>query len=257
MKREEIPMGQLSKPEIEKACTEEIARDDEYVLYTNPERTYFYAGCVKLSRKAALEHWRSNLRDCEYYTIRYKRAEKFSDAILKHPVIVDPIKEMQRKIMEMQDNLAKLEKEEADKRKAEEAKKKGPFKPKEGETYYCIESGCVEDYTYLNHAAHRGDVQLGNCFRTKEEATAHKDRQIALCEVNEIIREVNGDWEPDWSNGNQIKYKLAYTRERRELRYDYNKTHDAVSELIPFPKCNLDTIINKVTQDQINKIWRL
>lgn len=69
--------------------------------------------------------------------------------------------------------------------------RKLPFRPKEDETYYYIQSdgnisslynsfGCV-DYAFF---------ALGNCFRSKAEAKANKDKILAKFE--EIKKEMEG-----------------------------------------------------------------
>lgn len=51
-----------------------------------------------------------------------------------------------------------------------------PFKPKQGDTYYIITiDGAVTYLVCHNSLLDLAYFYMGNCFRTKEEAKAHKD----------------------------------------------------------------------------------
>lgn len=51
-----------------------------------------------------------------------------------------------------------------------------PFKPKYGEPFcYIRTNGCVDWDTFSDHIFSASMYLIGNCFRTEEEASAHKD----------------------------------------------------------------------------------
>ena len=54
-----------------------------------------------------------------------------------------------------------------------------------------------------------GDSRFGgidkNLWATEEQAEA----SIAMAMLSQLMKQANGDWTPDWSKGNQIKYTIA------------------------------------------------
>lgn len=55
-----------------------------------------------------------------------------------------------------------------------------PWKPMEGVYYYIVKPNGEIDLSYCsNHYYDLGMIYMGNCFRTKSEAKAHKDEIMA------------------------------------------------------------------------------
>ena len=66
-----------------------------------------------------------------------------------------------------------------------------PFRPGEGERYYYVcDNGDISYYNNDFSVADLSIIALGNCFRTKAEAEANKDRILAKFE--EIKKEMEG-----------------------------------------------------------------
>jgi hypothetical protein len=153
------------------------------------------------------------------------------------------------------------EKLEAAQREIEAVRKamsKPKGKPEEGEYYYIVDSwGDVERRRWDDDRPDNHLWLTGNCFKTQKEAQTHLDRQIAIGEVNQIILEERGDWEEDWGDDCQRKHKLLYNRRHSTLGYDYFSSSEIPTELLKFPVESYDRIKSRITQDQINKIWRL
>jgi hypothetical protein len=90
-----------------------------------------------------------------------------------------------------------------------EAKSKGRFRPEPGQNYWCIDSmGFEADGVYADDEIDQYYLLTGNCFQTKEEATAYKEYQLALGRVNHAILDANDGWVPDWEDKSQTKYFL-------------------------------------------------
>lgn len=262
--------------EIEKLCTDLICEDaPRYNLYSNPERTLFHAGCRDFTRDEALMHWARRFSNYHESTPEYRRAQKFLEAIKANPIrsihthdsddggnekqTVDSVKasiqEAEKALEAQKETLAKLEEQEKNKRL--------PFRPEPHERYWAFDgvnkaSDRVTVYYWTNSKEHyRRNLMLKNIFRTEEEAIAHGERLVALHEVNEIIREENGDWVPDWLNHHQVKAVVRFDYMNHELFMQNTACYKTLSELEYSNPEKSKTIKSRITQDQINKIWRL
>ena len=91
-----------------------------------------------------------------------------------------------------------------------EAKQGGRYKPKDGDVYwYSGGDSLVCQIRSLDDKDDRLRYSIGNCYSTREEATAARDRQLALVRVQDRLEEL-ADEPVDWSDGDQFKYELLY-----------------------------------------------
>ena len=89
-------------------------------------------------------------------------------------------------------------------------KQGGRYKPKIGETYwYFYSDGEIDHANYTGAYSDIHRRALGNSFRTKKEAIAARDKQLALVRVQDRLEEL-ADEPVDWSDGDQFKYELLY-----------------------------------------------
>ena len=95
-----------------------------------------------------------------------------------------------------------------------EVKQGGRYKPKNGEAYYCnMSDGEWAVDTWRNSDVDNRRYAMGNCYRTKEEATADRDKQLALVRVQDKLEELTG--EPlDWGDENQNKAAIGYNHHK-------------------------------------------
>lgn len=123
------------------------------------------------------------------------------------------LKEFNDKVEDLrQELLAKIEKEE-----------KKPFEvelPKVHDiVYYICEDRDTVDSTYFYNGEHFKNKFLnGYYFKTKEEAKQHLKERKLLFKLHQWAKEKNEGWEPDWSNGDEIKYYIYYLRKERLLK---------------------------------------
>lgn len=62
------------------------------------------------------------------------------------------------------------------------------YKPKEDEKYWCVgRDGLIHSYFSKNDIIDFFHVKLGNCYRTKEEAEANKDKWLKFYESDEVL----------------------------------------------------------------------
>lgn len=128
------------------------------------------------------------------------------------------VKEKTEKIEQICDTIEKL-KNEADELKKEikkEIKKENKFKrwrAESGEVYYCFgkESVCI-------HYEKKDDTDesiynIGNYFKTKEEAEAYKLKLLYTQELKDLALRLNKGWKPNWENSNERKCNICYSFE--------------------------------------------
>ena len=96
-----------------------------------------------------------------------------------------------------------------------EVKQGGRYKPKVGETYWKLYSdGDWAADKWLDTKIDKDRYAMGNTFRTKEDAIAARDKQLALVRVQDKLAEMTN--EPlDWNNGGQMKCALMFNHEDR------------------------------------------
>ena len=91
-----------------------------------------------------------------------------------------------------------------------EVKQGGRLYPKNDELYfYYYADGELEETSQTAHVGDLGRYLMGNCYRTKEEAEAARDKQLALVRVQDKLEELTDEL-LDWSDISQNKSVLFY-----------------------------------------------
>ena len=99
--------------------------------------------------------------------------------------------------------------------------KKKYWTPKEKEKYFYIEDCIgVSDDRNVQAPIDYCRFNIGNCFKTKEEAEHILEKLKVIHELQKFAYE-NNEGEIDWKNFNQCKYYLVYDTEDEELYVDY------------------------------------
>lgn len=68
--------------------------------------------------------------------------------------------------------------------------KRKPWKPKDGDKFWYVDADeVICSYVDFNHndADHVNYYKLGNCYRTREEAEANRDKWIAFYKSDEVL----------------------------------------------------------------------
>lgn len=85
----------------------------------------------------------------------------------------------------------------------------------EKNTQYFINTfGEVEELTYFKKGEQEywDIVKQGNVFNSKKEAVKEAKKRALKFEIEELRKERNGDWQPNWKDNKECKYHLAITR---------------------------------------------
>lgn len=88
------------------------------------------------------------------------------------------------------------------------------------ETYYFISDKgaicCKSAYGVVNEIRYN----LGNYFKTKEEAEFARKKQLIYQKLKDYALEHNTE-EIDWINYNQLKWIIRYEKDYKEIRYSW------------------------------------
>ncbi len=94
-------------------------------------------------------------------------------------------------------------------------------KPKKGDRYYYIyHTGFIFYCGYSEDNMDRAIINIGNCFKTEEDAKYMVEKLKVIHELQKFANE-NNEKEIDWKNKTQYKYYLVYDTEDEELYVDY------------------------------------
>ena len=117
-------------------------------------------------------------------------------------------------------NLEGLNKEEREQllglvEKAKRAKK--IWKPEYGDWYWYIGSdGQVDNCEWVNGPIDYGRYSIGNCFRTKEEATFVREKQKIKTELQRYADEHNDPNKIEW-DGENVHCNIGYSVDKDDL----------------------------------------
>lgn len=110
-----------------------------------------------------------------------------------------------------------------------EVTKKKPYEisyPKDGTEMYYIDdyTGELEEKTfYIWNDGDKRLYELGLYFDTKEEAEQFKREQTLIKKIKCWAKEQQGDWQPDWSDFNEEKWRVQFSAGARVFTVIENK----------------------------------
>ena len=109
---------------------------------------------------------------------------------------------MEEKIKELEKQIAKLK---------AELEEKTEFRVNKGDDYYYIRQyGGIGRHKEDNKHTDNYLYEIGNYFKTEEEAETMAKKLKAIAKVSRAILIANGDWKPDWSNDSSKYYVYYY-----------------------------------------------
>ena len=130
----------------------------------------------------------------------------------------------EQKIQELTERIEKSQAEIDELKKELEKLQKKPYKisyPEDGTEMYYIDdyTGELEEKTfYIWNDGDKRLYELGLYFDTKEEAEQFKREQVLIKKIKCWAKEQQGDWEPDWSDGDEKKFYIYYDGQNEMLR---------------------------------------
>lgn len=130
------------------------------------------------------------------------------------------------------------------------------WKPKEREPYYYVgNGGIVLEDCNTNHEIDEGRINLGNCFKTKEEAEHMVEKLKVINELKNFALENNGA-EIDWKNLKQMKWTITYQHISKESALnDWRNTQFSSSNIYFTSQEIAQKAIETIGVDRIKKYY--
>ena len=98
--------------------------------------------------------------------------------------------------------------------------------------WYLDDYASVTSYQYNNTAVDRVFYESGLLFDTKEEAEQFKRERALIKKIKCWTKEQQGDWEPNWNDGNETKYHISFKNNRLSTWHWY--TNNLLTKLPRF-----------------------
>lgn len=122
------------------------------------------------------------------------------------------------------------------------------WKPKKAELYFYYDNeGFIYESIYSGGSIDKNRLDLGNCFKTREQANHMVEKLKVIKELRDFALE-NNEEEIDWKNPNQVKHIIVYNNETQIIRTDL---WYASTQYIPF---NIYFTSQKIAQKAIETI---
>lgn len=92
--------------------------------------------------------------------------------------------------------------------------------PKDGTNCFFIKDGRISEHKWIEpedsilidpfQIYQRNVFDLGDCFRTREEANLELKRRKLMFKFNQFKNKCNGDWKPNFMNKDEYKYSITF-----------------------------------------------
>ena len=133
------------------------------------------------------------------------------------------------------------------------------WKPKKDEKYYFITAYeydvCVMDDMNDEVIVDDNRINMGNCFKTEEEAEHMVEKLEVIHELQKFAYE-NNERENDWNNFSQTKFYLIYDSEVNNILVDYSSCTRTNPFNIYFTSFKIaKRAIEAVGEDRIKKYY--
>lgn len=131
------------------------------------------------------------------------------------------------------------------------------WEPKEGETYYCVDSAgliCKRERNIINPCANMNDkyrIFANNCFKTWEDAQFRLAQIKVYNELKNFADENNE--EIDWENTCKEKYYFYYARKDKKIEISCVYSHQDIGLIYFSSRVLTQQAIDKVGADRIKK----
>lgn len=108
---------------------------------------------------------------------------------------------------------------------------------------------------YVDDCSNIDDVSFAECidqsrnlFATKEQA----EGVLAMAQLSQLMKRVNGDWKPDWKDDKTLKYTISYEKGKIECSARYG-----MSVFLAFPTEEIRDQFAKDHEDLIKEFFKI
>lgn len=153
------------------------------------------------------------------------------------------------------ENLTNEEREQLLKlvKKSNEQQPKKRWRGEYDEEYYFIDyCNKIDAWKELNYKTDKGLYELGNYFKTEEEAEFELNKRLVYQELKDYALEHNEN-DVDWTNVNQLKWGIFYDNESKCLDYDYWYTRCYIGQIHFYSEETAREAVKAVGENRIKK----
>ena len=146
----------------------------------------------------------------------------------------------EQKIQELTERIEKSQAELDELKKELEKLQKKPYEisyPEDGTEVYYIDDyyGEIDSRKYdAFHEDYKHLYDTGLYFDTEEEAEQFLKEQTLIKKIKCYTKEQQGDWEPDWSNFNEEKWRLQFSAGARVFTVIENRYYVSFTNFLIF-----------------------
>lgn len=129
--------------------------------------------------------------------------------------------------------------------------------PEDRKTVYYIDSADGKISTtvyYTNDIDCNFLFEHGYFFELKEEAEQYIKERKLLFKLHQWAKLKNEGWEPDWSNGDEIKYYIFYDYYRKELHFSFKNSTSTIDKLPYFKSEKISEECIDMFGDEIKEV---
>lgn len=154
------------------------------------------------------------------------------------------IEELEKKCKELSEEIERLKNEGK------------VWKPKDDEQYFVIRTDGNADYSYwTNDSYDNTRYQLGNCFKTREEAQAVSEKIKVYTELKRLAEEIN-PIPVDWDNKNQNKYHIIYNNGEKRLDFNFVSRVQMIGTVYSTNPKFLEIAKERIGKDKLLKLFK-
>lgn len=158
------------------------------------------------------------------------------------------ITELEEKVKELLNEIETLKQKE----KAEEFEY--PFE--DNEPYWTVkEEGYVQRLKWDTECYDKPRYEQGHIFHTQKEAERECDRRLLLTRFRQFRDKCNGEWKPDFEDGNSGKHYLSVNHTTKKLKIHFSFTLEDFNLLGYFRKESDAARAIQLFGDEIIRLW--
>ena len=122
--------------------------------------------------------------------------------------------------------------------------------------YYIVGNSMNIEYTFFWNGEYndRTTFEHGLYFETREEAERYLKERKLLFKLHQWAKLKNEGWEPDWSNGDEIKYYIFYDYYRKELHFSFKNSTSTIDKLPYFKSEKISEECIDMFGDEIKEV---
>lgn len=161
---------------------------------------------------------------------------------------MNKIEELEKQAKEILEEIEKLKKEEKVESKV--------WKPEVNEEYYTIEAdGEVLENTWLDEEDDEKLYNMGNYFKTREEAEKVVEKAKIYTQLKRLAEEENT--EPiDWENREQEKCYICYKNNLKYLDQFFAESQQDIGQIYCTNKDFLEIAIERIGEENLLKLFK-